>query len=187
MSVVQSVAHAVEPWQSLYNNSKAVATSVIFSPPRRDAFRWRNRHRRGSFNTARKPRDGRDKIAALRELDLTHNVVITALVVSFISGLALAAADVKNFASSPVFWTKMTLVALLLVNGWFLRSTEQRSAARVHRRRSHPPLGAGSTSRPFSASRCGRAYCWQERFWSTRRNTLSRTRHSNSFWSRNAG
>ncbi len=61
----------------------------------------------------------------LRQLETTHASVVFALGLSFISGIALAAADVKNFAASPVFWTKMTLVAFLLLNGWMLRSAER--------------------------------------------------------------
>lgn len=51
------------------------------------------------------------------------------LSVIFASGLLLALADVKTFGPSPVYWTKMSLVALLLVNGTLLQRTEQKLRA----------------------------------------------------------
>ena len=51
--------------------------------------------------------------------------MLIALGTLFISGLALATADVKTFAHSPVFLLKMTLVTLLLINGTFLVRTER--------------------------------------------------------------
>ena len=47
----------------------------------------------------------------------------------FISGLLLALSDVKTFAYSPVYWTKMSLVVLLLLNGSLLQRTERKLQA----------------------------------------------------------
>lgn len=125
MTVVQSLAGAFEPWQSAYNNSKTIATSVIFVHLAAMLFGGgiAIAADRLTLKAIRQDADARTR--ALRDLDLTHAVVIISLVFSFVSGLALAAADIKNFASSPVFWVKMALVASLLVNGAVLRSTER--------------------------------------------------------------
>jgi hypothetical protein len=42
-----------------------------------------------------------------------------------VSGVALAAADVETFAASPIFWLKLGVVALLLLNGAVLARTER--------------------------------------------------------------
>lgn len=125
MSVVQSIAHAVQPWQSAYNNSPAISTSVIFVHLGAMLFGGgiAIAADRSTLKSTRS--EAAEQMRVLRELGSTHTVVIAALVISFVSGLALAAADVKNFAGSPVFWTKMALVVLLLVNGWMLRSAER--------------------------------------------------------------
>ncbi|HEY0304044.1 MAG TPA: hypothetical protein VGC44_03680 [Longimicrobiales bacterium] len=60
----------------------------------------------------------------LGDLARTHGIVISALVVSFVSGLLLAAADVDVFFVSPLFWAKLGIVFLLLLNGAALRAIE---------------------------------------------------------------
>jgi hypothetical protein len=79
---------------------------------------------RSIFRAMRGTDDDRRRLVA--ELGNSHAWVITGLAVIFASGLLLALSDVKTFASSGVYWTKMTLVALLLVNGTVLQRTEQR-------------------------------------------------------------
>ena len=51
-----------------------------------------------------------------------HRIVLGALALSFLSGLALLAADLDTFLGSWVFWVKMGLIILLLGNGaWMTR------------------------------------------------------------------
>ena len=54
-----------------------------------------------------------------------HRPVLIALAVLFVSGVALAAADIETFATSPVFLLKLVLVTLLLTNGAVLERTER--------------------------------------------------------------
>lgn len=63
------------------------------------------------------------------ELRAVHRPVLVALTVLFISGLALATADLETFLASPVFWVKLGLVTLLLANGAGLARTESRVRA----------------------------------------------------------
>jgi hypothetical protein len=50
--------------------------------------------------------------------------VITGLVVVVISGLAMLTADIETFFGSWIFWTKMGLVAVLLLNGLMMMRAE---------------------------------------------------------------
>lgn len=125
MPLVETLAHTFAPWQSIYSDSKAVAsvvtgvhlTGLLFG---------------GGFAVAADratlrafQRDPVERRAVLSELHAVHRPVLVALLVLFLSGLALAAADVKTFAESPVFILKLTLVALLLTNGAVLERTER--------------------------------------------------------------
>jgi hypothetical protein len=65
-----------------------------------------------------------ERARQLEQLARTHRIVIAALVVSFVTGLLLAAADVGVFLASPLFWIKIGVIALLIVNGAALRHFE---------------------------------------------------------------
>jgi hypothetical protein len=61
----------------------------------------------------------------LDELGAVHRPVLIGLSIIALSGLLLLGADLETYAPSPVFWTKMGLVALLLVNGVLLTRAER--------------------------------------------------------------
>jgi hypothetical protein len=75
----------------------------------------------------------RDSAAAqqteLRVIKRTHELVVAGLVALFVSGALLFAADVSTYLYSRLFWLKMCLVALLLLNGFLLLSGERRVRA----------------------------------------------------------
>lgn len=68
-------------------------------------------------------------LAAAEDLRTTHSVVIAAIVIMVLSGLALATSDIGTFAGSKVFWAKMASFALLIANGVYMRRTESRVLA----------------------------------------------------------
>ena len=73
--------------------------------------------------------DARGRATQLDAVESTHRVVLTGLVFVAISGPLLFASDVDAFLYSRLFWTKMTLVALLIVNGAVLTAAERRAAS----------------------------------------------------------
>lgn len=68
--------------------------------------------------------------ALLDELTDAHPLVMRALAITLLSGIAMATADLGTYATSRVFWSKMGLVALLLVNGQLMRHAERQLAER---------------------------------------------------------
>lgn len=56
----------------------------------------------------------------LRLLKRTHGIVIGGLGALVVSGLLLFAADVDTFLHSRIFWLKMGLMVVLLINGALL-------------------------------------------------------------------
>lgn len=119
--VVARLVSAVAPWQSLYADSRLVASAVLFThlaallvggglaiAGDRATLRVTGRLRGG---------DPTQRARHLDDLRSTHPPVQAALSLSLISGGLLALADLEEFARSPVFGIKLALVALLLANG----------------------------------------------------------------------
>lgn len=67
--------------------------------------------------------DDASRARQLRLIRSAHRTVLIALAASVLSGVLIAAADVAVFATSPLFWIKLAVVAALLVNGALLRHT----------------------------------------------------------------
>lgn len=65
----------------------------------------------------------------LRIVGGVHRVVVVAIACIAASGLLMFAADINTFVVSKVFWTKMFLVAMLLINGLRLLKAEQAARA----------------------------------------------------------
>jgi hypothetical protein len=61
----------------------------------------------------------------LRLLKRTHGLVLFGLVALTLSGVLLFAADIETFLYSRVFWLKMVLLVLLLLNGLLLLRGER--------------------------------------------------------------
>jgi hypothetical protein len=129
ISIVQTLATAAKPWAKLYSDSTAVSSGVTFLHLAGLLFAGglAVSSDRATFRAFRGNEDDRSRL--LTELGNSHGWVIAGLTVIFASGLLLALADVKTFATSPVYWTKMSLVALLLANGLVLQRTERRLRA----------------------------------------------------------
>jgi len=124
-SLIESLIRLFAPWQALFSDSKVVdigVTSVhllavlVGGGLAVSADRATLRALRGA---------PLERNRVIEDLAETHRPVLIALTVLFISGLALATADIKTFTHSPVFLVKMSLVTLLLINGTFLVRTEQ--------------------------------------------------------------
>ncbi len=122
--IIQQLAHLFEPWHRLYGDSKVIPAlteaahilSLLFGGGLAIA---------ADRATLRARRAGAAVRAnQLAELHDVHRPVLIALCGSFVTGVALAGADVEVFAASPAFWVKLGLVALLLANGGLLFRTE---------------------------------------------------------------
>lgn len=125
ISVLQTVATAAKPWASLYSDSRVVSSAVTFFHLAGLLFAGglAVSSDRATFRALRGSEEDRSRL--LTELGNAHAWVVAGLSVIFASGLLLALADVKTFGYSPIYWTKMSLVALLLINGLLLQRTER--------------------------------------------------------------
>jgi hypothetical protein len=127
--ILQAVATAAKPWAALYSDSRAVSSAVTFFHLGGLLFAGglAVSSDRATFKALRGSDEDRSRL--LVDLGSAHAWVLAGLAVIFTSGLLLALSDVKTFGVSPIYWTKMSLVALLLVNGSVLQRIEQKLRA----------------------------------------------------------
>jgi hypothetical protein len=128
-TVLQSVAAAAKPWASLYGDVRAVSSIVTFLHLGGLLFAGglAVSSDRATFRALHGTDEDRSRL--LDDLGNAHAWVLAGLSVIFVSGLLLALSDVKTFGKSPIYWTKMSLVVLLLINGALLQRTEQKLRA----------------------------------------------------------
>jgi hypothetical protein len=70
-----------------------------------------------------------ERAATVAAVAASHQVVVSALAVVIATGVLMAAADTATFLGSQLFWSKIGLVGLLLLNGAGLVAAE-RAASR---------------------------------------------------------
>ena len=135
-SAIHALAHLLAPWQSLYSNSKIVSDAVTYTHLAGLLFGggFAVAADRAALRLSRGAPEHRRQL--LTDLAAVHRPVLFGLAIMAVSGLLLFTADVETFALSPVFWSKATLVALLMGNGYRLMRTE-----RALRTGDHPDHG----------------------------------------------
>jgi uncharacterized membrane protein len=119
---------AVAQWASLFANHAALRTAIVFAHVGGlvGAGGCAIAADRATLLAARRHEaERRHQVEALAG---THRVVILGLVLIVVSGVLLFAADLETFFYSRIFWIKMTLILLLLVNGLALQSAERRAS-----------------------------------------------------------
>jgi hypothetical protein len=128
--ILHALAQVLGPWQSTYSNSKTVSGAVTFLHLAGLLFG-------GGFAVAADRATLRAVRAAparrlqvLGDLDAVHRAVLIGLGVLLMSGVLQLTADIETYATSPIYWTKMALVGLLLANGYVLKRTETTLRAR---------------------------------------------------------
>lgn len=126
MGIVETLTSAFAPWHKAYADSNVISTAVTATHI--VALLVGGGLAIGADRTTLRAlkRQTPDWQNHLAELHAVHRPVVVMLAVLFISGVAMAAADVETFATSPLFWLKLALVTLLLLNGFVLYRTEGR-------------------------------------------------------------
>jgi hypothetical protein len=66
-----------------------------------------------------------EREASLDALEGSHRVVLPAMALVVLTGLLMTASDTATFFGSRLYWTKMSLVLLLLLNGTALLAAER--------------------------------------------------------------
>jgi hypothetical protein len=124
MWILGSVSQIVAPWARLYGDSKLVSTGVTFAHVGGlllgggCAIAGDRMSLRFDSIDVTCQQNHLDELAAL------HRPVLIGLTITLLSGLLLLASDLDTFLPSIVFWSKMALIAALLLNGVQLQRAE---------------------------------------------------------------
>jgi hypothetical protein len=134
------LSQLIESWVSLYANHAALRTGVEFLHIGGFVVGGGCAITTDLATIAAFRHSDATRAMQLQLLSKTHSLVVIGLASLTISGLLLFGADVQTFFYSRVFWLKMALMALLLINGWLLlrgerlvRRGEPQAWAQLHR------------------------------------------------------
>jgi len=115
----------VDAWASLYAQHAAIRTVVSFAHVAALIAAGGCAFVADRSVLATNPASRDERLTTLAVLADAHPVVLGGLTLVFVSGILLFAADVDALLYSRFFWTKMLLVALLLMNGASLVGAER--------------------------------------------------------------
>jgi len=126
MAIVETLVAALKPWADFYGHYKMVAAGVEFMHVGAllvgGGFAIASD--RAALRALKAPPEHQKHVLA--EFTSVHKPVVIALSVMVCSGLLMLASDAGTFLVSPVYWTKMTLVVLLLANGYFIKRADEK-------------------------------------------------------------
>jgi hypothetical protein len=128
IDVPQSLVDTFQGWAHLYNKTKLVSvavTTVHFSGLLLGGGAAVAADRETLW-AAKEVEPARAD--HLKFLGTVHTIAITGLAMLMASGILMLLADLETFWASKAFWTKMTLVGLLVANGVVMRRAERLAA-----------------------------------------------------------
>ena len=125
MPAPEFLTHATEGWARLYGTSKPLSMGITFVH-----FAGLLLGGGAAVAADRETLKAYGETEAVRAdhlhfLGTVHGIAVAGLTMLFVSGAAMFLADLETFWDTKVFWIKMGLVALLLLNGLVLQQAER--------------------------------------------------------------
>ena len=122
--LVRELIGVTAPWRALFDHSAPVQMAVVGTHvlSMLGAGGLAIAHDRGTLRAGRWSPAAREHHVA--ELHAVHRVVVAALAICMLSGVALFASDVRTYAVSVPFWIKMGLIMMLFGNALIMTATE---------------------------------------------------------------
>lgn len=126
MTAPAALVRLVGPWSQLYGDSTLLPILIVFTHIAALVFAGglAVTMDRATMRAARGAAEFRWR--QLEELGRAHRLVLVGIALSAVTGVLLFAADLETYFGSAIYWTKMSLIVLLLVNGYVMTKTESR-------------------------------------------------------------
>lgn len=126
MSPPDALVRLVEPWSQLYSDSKLLPTLIKFGHIAALVFAGGLAVTldRATLRASRGASEYRWR--QLEDLAAAHRLVVIGLALSLLTGVLLFTSDLSTYFVMWIFWTKLTLIALLLTNGYAMTRIESR-------------------------------------------------------------
>jgi hypothetical protein len=126
MAIPSALVRFFEPWSELYGDSLVLPTLIVFGHIAALVFAGGLAVTldRATLRAARGPAEFRWR--QLDELAAAHRLVLFGLALSVVTGVLLLTADIETYFGSWIYWIKMGLIVLLLVNGYAMTRAESR-------------------------------------------------------------
>jgi len=116
ISAPAPLVRLLEPWSHAYGDSKVLPPVIVFAHIAALVFAGGYAVTLDRF-TLRAFRSSELRGAQLAELSRSHRLVMIGLTGSVVSGLLLFTSDIETYWTSVIWWTKASLIVLLLLNG----------------------------------------------------------------------
>lgn len=123
-SLVESLKTLVEPWAAYYKDNEWLRTTLMVLHLGALLIGGGLAVAADRF-TLRALRVRRLDLTILEEQHQVHAVIIASLVAFFVSGVGMSLSNVDKYATSWIYWVKMGLFTLLLINGLALLRVER--------------------------------------------------------------
>lgn len=129
MSVLAQVASALEPWNTYWHDHDAVSTGVTAAHIAAILVAGGLAIAADRMSLRVLKRSAAERAMHAAELRDVHRPVLFGLAIIVISGLLMVTSDIEEFVVQPIYWIKMGLVVVLLINGAMLQKSETRVMA----------------------------------------------------------
>lgn len=121
MSAPEFLTQATLGWARIYGDSHVVSTGVLFVHLSGLLLAGGSAVAADRATLLASREDAAGRAAYLPRLASIHPLVIGGLAMMFVSGAMMFLADVETFWGLRVFWVKMTLIAVLIANGYLMQ------------------------------------------------------------------
>jgi hypothetical protein len=127
LGITDVLKDVLESWSALYSNHAALRTAIEFLHIGGTAAGGGSAVVVDLATIAAARESAAIRPALLLVLKRTHTIIVLGLAAILVSGVLLFAADVDSFLYSRIFWLKMGLMVLLLINGTVILRVERQA------------------------------------------------------------